>query len=256
MALDLTTALTTLGRHVVGNGTLTPTAAGLRLHNGGTTVNQYTNAQIDDYQPLRRAAFLHRPPLTMSLYARFSHNTDRLRGTAGFGFWNDPFGMSGLRRPTLPRALWFFFSDSASNMALALDVPGPGWKVATIDPWRWPFLLLAPTAPVAMPLMKLRLLYRRLWPIGQRAIGVHEALLTLDMTTWHHYQLVWQPDGVRFLVDGTLRLYANQAPAGPLGLVIWKDNQAMTVTPWSMPRHQLVACTAEQWLEIADLTIQ
>ncbi len=252
MSLDLTM----LSRHVVGSGTLTPIEAGLRLCNGQTSTEQYTNAQIDDYQLLRRAAFLHHPPLTMTVRARFSHNATELRGTAGFGFWNDPFGMSGPRRPTLPRALWFFFSGAASNMALALDVPGPGWKAATIDAQRWPFLLLAPTAPIAMPLMKLRPLYRRLWPIGQRAIGVHEALLTLDMTTWHHYQLEWQPESVRFFVDDTLILHADQSPRSPLGLVIWKDNQAMSVTPWSLPRHQIVTCAEEQWLEIADLTIK
>jgi hypothetical protein len=246
---------TGLSRHVVGNGTLTATGAGLRLHNGPTTRNQYTNAQIDDYQALSRAVFPHCPGVTMSLRARFSHNADQLRGTAGFGFWNDPFGMTGPRRPTLPRALWFFFSDSASNMALALDVPGPGWKAATIDAWRWPFFLLAPTAPIAMPLMNIKALYRRLWPLGQRAIGVHEAPLDLDMTAWHSYRIAWQPASVRFFVDETLVLHADQAPRGRVGLVIWKDNQAMTVTPWNLPRHQLVASAAEQWLEIADLVI-
>lgn len=38
-------------------------------------------------------------------------------------------------------------------MALALDVPGPGWKAATLDAWRTlPFLLSGSTAPLAMPL--------------------------------------------------------------------------------------------------------
>ena len=252
----MTLKLSALNRHVVGSGILIPTDMGLRLRNATITTNQYTNAQIDDYQLRRRAVFLHHPPLTMTLHARFSHNAAELRGTAGFGFWNDPFGMRGLRRPSLPRALWFFFSGTASKMALALDLPGPGWKAATIDAWRWPFLLLAPTAPIAMPLMNLRPLYRRFWPIGQRAIGVHEALLDLDMTTWHHYQMAWQPDALRFFVDGTRILHADQAVSGPLGLVIWKDNQAVTVTPWSLPRHQLVAHAEEQWLEVADLTIK
>lgn len=243
-------------QHMVGSGTLTPTTAGLRLHNGQTTTATYTNAQMDDYQTLPRRVFPHHPPLTLTLRARFSHQAHQLRGTAGFGFWNDPFGMTGSRRPTLPRALWFFFSDSTSNMALAQGVPGPGWKAATIDAWRWPFLLLIPTAPVAMPLMNINALYRRLWPIGQRAIGVHETLLALDMTAWHRYRIDWQPDYVRFFVDETLVLQTDQAPRGRVGLVIWKDNQAMTVTPWSLPRHQLVACGEAQWLEIADLTLE
>ena len=249
-------ALDKASSHIVGSGAIHPITDGLRLQNGPTSTGIYSNAQIDDYHPLRRAAFLQRPPLTFTVHARFSHHANALRGTAGFGFWNDPFGMSGPRWPTLPRALWFFFSAPPSNMALALDVPGPGWKAATIDAWRLPFLLLAPTAPFAMPLMNLRPLYRRLWPIGQRAIGVQECMLDLDMTVWHQYTIVWQPNHVRFLVDDRVLLQTNATPRGPLGLVIWKDNQAMTVTPWGLPRHQLVNCDDEQWMEIARVSIQ
>lgn len=243
-------------RHqLVGNGTLLPTATGLRFQNGATTTGRYTNAQLDDYQGLARTAFPWQPPLTLSLQARFSHEAAQLRGTAGFGFWNDPFGMTGARWPSLPRAVWFFFSAPPSNMQLAQGVPGPGWKAATIDAWRWPFFLLAPTAPVAMPLMRIAALYRWLWPIGQRAIGVHERLVEVPLTQWHTYQLTWGANQLHFVVDGTTVLTADQAPGGPLGLVIWKDNQAMTVTPWGLPRHQLVSCADEQWLEIADLQI-
>lgn len=244
-----------LYRYTVGNGTITTEDDAVRLCNGPTSRHAYTNAQFDDYQPLSRGDFLQRPPRTLSLRARFSHNAGDLRGTAGFGFWNDPFGMSGHRWPTLPRALWFFFSGTTSNMALAQNVPGPGWKAATIDAWRWPFLLLAPTAPLAMPLMKIPTLYKYLWPIGQRAIGVAENMVVLDMTRWHHYQIEWQPHSVCFAVDGRTILKTKCSPRGPLGLVIWKDNQAMTVTPWSLPRHQVVACNQEQWLELADVHV-
>lgn len=231
------------------------TVDGVRLHNESTTVTQYTNAQLDDYQGLARRRFPWSPPLTLTLQARFSHPIDQLSGTAGFGFWNNPFVMGAQRFPTLPRAIWFFFSSPPSDMALALDVPGPGWKAATIDAWRWPFFLLAPTAPVAMPLMRLQPLYRLLWPLGQRAIGVNEAMLALDMTQWHTYHLVWGVNKACFLVDDQLVLQCDQAPRGPLGLVIWKDNQAMTVAPWRLPTHQLVACGEAQWLEVADLAI-
>ncbi|MEZ4864267.1 MAG: hypothetical protein R3C14_23345 [Caldilineaceae bacterium] len=245
----------TLQRFVVGSGAIHATGTTIRLQNEATTTAAYTNAQLDDYQDLSRAAFPRQPPLAMTLQARFSHPVDQLRGTAGFGFWNDPFMPAMQRWPTLPRALWFFFSSPPSNMALALDVPGPGWKAATLDAWRWPFFLLAPTAPVAMPLMRWRPFYRRLWPIGQRAIGVCEALLMFDMTQWHTYTLTWESNRVRFAVNGVEVLCCDQSPGGPLGLVIWKDNQAMRVTPWSLPRHQLVGCAETQWLEIADLQI-
>lgn len=239
----------------VGDSQLIVTPAGQRLSHSPTTAGHYTNAQLDDYQGLARAHFPWRPPLTLTLRARFSHNANLLRGTAGFGFWNNPFAMGRQRLPTLPRAIWFFFSAPPSNMALALDVPGPGWKAATIDAWRWPFFVLAPTAPVAMPLMRIHPLYRLLWPIGQRAIGVHEALLSVDMTAWHTYSIEWGIKRARFLVDERLLLTCDQSPRGPLGLVIWKDNQAMTVAPWRLPHHQLVACETVQWLEVADLAI-
>jgi len=241
--------------HLVGGGELLSTATGLRLQHGATTTTRYTNAQLDDYQGLPRRNFPWQPPLTLALRARFSHAASQLRGTAGFGFWNDPFGMTGVRWPTLPRAAWFFFSAPPSNMQLAQGIPGPGWKAATIDAWRWPFLALAPTAPLAMPLMRIDPLYRWLWPIGQRAIGVHEQLLELPLTQWHTYQLTWGVNSVHFAVDGKIVLTASQSPGGPLGLVIWKDNQAMTVTPWGLPRHGLISCAADQWLEIADLQI-
>jgi len=244
-----------LQTHTVGAGRVLADGNGWRLYNAITTTAQYSNAQLDDYTGQPRHLFPWRPPLRLRLRARFSHPGDQLCGTAGFGFWNDPLLMGEPRLPTLPRALWFFFSSPPSNLALALDVPGPGWKAATIDGWRWPFLALAPTAPLAMPLMRIRTLYRRLWPIGQRAIGVHEALLPVDMTCWHTYCLEWHATTVRFLIDDHLMLAPDQAPRGPLGLVIWKDNQAMTLTPWSLPRQQLVACPAAQWLEVADLTI-
>ena len=239
----------------VGSGRVMTTMTGHRLGNGPTTANSYTNAQLDDYHGLARRHFPWRPPLHLTLQARFSHRENELRGTAGFGFWNDPFGAGIKRLPTLPRALWFFFSSPPSNMALALDVPGPGWKTATIDAWRWPFFGLVPTAPLAMPLMRLRSLYRLFWPIGQRAIAVHEALLTVNLTEWHSYRLEWYIGAARFWVDDHLVLATDQAPRGPLGLVIWKDNQAMAISPWSLPCHQLVACDEEQWLEVADLRI-
>lgn len=240
---------------LAGNSQLTPTPTGWRLQNGPTTTARYTNAQLDDYQGLPRRHFPWRPPLTLTLRARFSHPVAQLRGTAGFGFWNNPFGLGVQQWPTLPRAICFFFSSPPSDMALALGVPGPGWKAATIDAWRWSFFLLAPTTPVAMPLMRLRSFYHRLWPLGQRAIGVHETLLAQDMTQWHSYRLVWGVKEARFFVDDQLVLQCDQSPGGPLGLVIWKDNQAMTVAPWRLPSHQLVSCAEEQWLEVTDLSI-
>lgn len=239
-------------QHLTGQGAITCSDAGLHLINKGAEDHTYSNAQIDDYQHRTRRHFLWHPPLTFLIRARFS---PQLTGTAGFGFWNDPFAMTGGRTPTLPRAIWFFLSAPPSDLALAQNVPGWGWKAATIDAWRWPFLLLAPTAPVAFLLMRIPWLYRRLWPLAQAAIGVSEALLDVDMTQWHTYRLAWSQHQARFLVDEELVLECARSPRGPLGLVLWLDNQYMVVTPQGRFRHGLVAKSQEQWMHIEWLRI-
>jgi hypothetical protein len=193
--------------------------------------------------------------LCFTIRARFSHSVTQLQGTGGFGFWNEPFGFTQQRWPTLPRAIWFFFSSAASNMQLAYQIPGHGWKAATIDTWRWRFFCLLPTAPVGMFLMRNRWLYRWLWPFAQAAIQVSEALAPVDLTDWHTYTIAWGQRKASLLVDQQPILVCTTTPGGPLGLVIWLDNQAMTVTPWGLPHHQLVAATHHQWLEVAWLNI-
>ncbi len=216
---------------------------------------RYTNAQIDDYQGLPRRAFRWWPPLTLTVRARFSHTAGQLRGTAGFGFWNDPFMMTGARPPALPRAIWFFYASPPSDMKLALNTPGCGWKAATVDANRLPFYLLAPTAPLAMPLMAIRPLYRALWPIGQRAIGVSEALIEANMTAWHTYTLEWGTQQARFCIDDTVVLTCDTSPGGPLGFVMWIDNQAMIVTPWGRFGWRTLPIPTAQWMEVEQLVI-
>ncbi|MEZ4664655.1 MAG: hypothetical protein R2911_44550 [Caldilineaceae bacterium] len=257
--------------HLVGGGRAQIVDGALQLRKPVNDGHSYTNAQIDDYQTLRRRQFLWRPPLRLTICARFSHDLawaanetsashnnppPIATGTAGFGFWNDPFMMTGARWPTLPRAIWFFYSAPPSNMPLAMNVPGWGWKAATIDAWRWPFGALAPLAPVAMPLMRLNWFYRRFWPIGQRAIGVSERLIDLSTTVWRTYVIEWRQDSAHFQIDGETVLSCPTAPGGPLGLVIWIDNQYMVVTPWGALRSGLVATTAPAWLEIARVAIE
>ena len=231
------------------------TTDGLRFVNHKTANTQYINAQIDDYQHLARRDFLWQPPLTMVIQARFSHPRGVLNGTAGFGFWNDPFLMTGLRWPALPRVIWFFYSAPPSHMKLDMHAPGWGWKAGTLDALRWPFFALLPTAPLAVPLMNVDWLYQRCWPIGQRAIGVNEVLVPAEMTEWHTYALYWQPDSVRFEVDGQTILSSASSPKGPLGFVMWLDNQYMVVTPRGNFGAGLVTKDAEQWMEVQTLTI-
>jgi hypothetical protein len=178
-----------------------------------------------------------------------------LNGTAGFGFWNDPFMMSGSKWPALPRVVWFFYASPHSNMKLDLNTPGHGWKAASMDALRWPFFALAPTAPIAVPLMRIPALYRALWPVGQRAIGVSESLIPADMTDWHTYHMEWGRERAVFRVDDQIVLETLSPPRGRLGFVMWIDNQAMTITPQGAFGWRLVDVPERQWMEISGLEI-
>jgi hypothetical protein len=217
-----------------GSGRIIQQAHGLHLTLPAADAAHYHDAQISDYTG--KADFRWRPPLRMQVVAHYHTDnptpaTYPLVGTAGFGFWNHPFvpGERGLR---LPKAVWFFFSAPPSNMQLAQGVSGPGWKAATIDATRWQFLTLVPTAPIGLLLMRIPALYRRLWPIGQRAIGVSEHLLDSRLLLERHtYSLDWQAESVRFAVDGTTVHEAQVAIRGALGFIAWMDNQYAVVTP-------------------------
>ena len=241
--------------YTVGTGTLEPTGSSLRFVNATTTHQQMTNAQIDDYQGLPQRRYHWRPPLTMTVRARFSHPAGQLSGTAGFGFWNDPFMMTGRTWPALPRALWFFYASPPSDIVLDTQTPGHGWKAAVIDAARPSALLWAPLAPLVVPLMNVRPLYRKLWPHVRDALGVCEAAIEADMTAWHTYVLAWHQHSVCFHVDGAPVLACSAAPRGPLGFVMWLDNQYLVATPWGRFRYGWLTAPGRQWMEVDILSI-
>ncbi len=230
--------------------------SGLLLGNHRATTRLYTNAQIDDYRTRPRPDFPWRPPLRLTLRARFSHNSGQLTGTAGFGFWNDPLRMTGLRRLALPQALWFFYAGPDADMRLALDQPGWGWKAAVIDTRTRRFLSKAPLFALAAPLLRAQPFYRSLWPSLQEAAGIAEMPLHAPMVDWQIYTIDWQRDRVRFYLNGKLLMESDHAPAGPLGLVIWLDNQYLQFAPWGHFHWGLVAKEENQWLEIDWLAVE
>ncbi|MCO6451979.1 MAG: hypothetical protein J5I90_14445 [Caldilineales bacterium] len=243
-----------LNHVVAGSGTIVSEAGRLRLLNAATTTRTYSNAQIDDYQGLPRRRFRWRPPLTLTVQARFSEGQPP--GTAGFGLWNEPFSRQLNRLPAPPQAVWFFYASPPSDMRLALDTPGRGWKAAVIDANRLSFWLLAPFAPLGILVMRLPPLYRILWPIAQRAIGVAEASLAVDKTDWRSYQIEWGVHSTNFSVDGETVLAEAPSPRGPLGLVMWMDNQYMTVTTQGRFRSGLLASRDTRWLELGNVVIE
>lgn len=232
----------------VGGGRLIIGEQGLRLALLGASNTAYADAQIDDYARLPRRRFPWRAPLRMTVRARAS---GVLSGTAGFGFWNNPFSPFG-GWPAPPSAIWFFHAAPPSDMPLAGGVPGHGWKVATIDTARPAALALAPLAlPVAL-LNRVPPLQRRVWPPLQRHLRIAEATIPPLGAEWRCYTLEWLHNGARFLIDGESVLETACSPAGSLGFVAWIDNQWMVATPqgrfgWGLSNAQ------HEWLDLGSI---
>lgn len=220
------------------------------------TAQGYADAQIDDYGPAAgRRHYPWSPGTSLSLRARFSHGSDDLKGTAGFGFWNAPFGDPTVRRPALPQAVWFFFASHPSDLPFAASGPGQGWFAATIDAGTSCALLTAPLAPAVLLMNQSRRARARLWPWLRRRLQISFAPIESPMDRWHVYQLLWTPDGCTFSIDGELVLQTAYSPRGPLGFVCWIDNQYMVATAHGRFRWGTLATTDTQSLQIADLQL-
>ncbi|MEM8860627.1 MAG: hypothetical protein AAGD96_20085 [Chloroflexota bacterium] len=227
------------------------------------TQSGYTNAQIDDYGGRRRQEYIWRPDqhislsVSLSLEARFSHPANALEGTAGFGFWNAPFGDPTMPWPTLPKATWFFLSAPPGDLPLNPDGPGQGFFASTLDATTFKAISLAPLAPPVVLLNQLSGFKKRVWPRVQQALGMsYQQLDHINITEWHDYELNWRPDGCIFSVDGNIVLKTDQSPKGPLGFVCWIDNQYMAVTPTGRMSAGSRPIVKSQWLEIRNVSIQ
>lgn len=246
----------------LGGGSLEIVDAALRMGFNSAQQGQYTDAQIDDYGQQARAHFPWRPPLRMQVEARSSlpaastvtaQANAVLQGTAGFGFWNYPFSVRG-DILMLPEAVWFFYASPPSNMALVPGIPGWGWKAQVVHSMR-PGALLS-TVPMALS-TSLALLTGETRPAArwmQRLTGAHEALLDVDLTSWHTYALEWYRHEAIFQVNGQEVLRAPNPPTRPLGFVAWLDNQFAIATPRGSLRFGTVS-SGPQWFEITKLHI-
>jgi hypothetical protein len=79
--------------------------------------------------------------------------------------------------------------------------------------------------------------------------------LEVDVAQWHTYRLRWGPQGVEFAVDGENILETEVSPKGPLGLVIWIDNQFMAWRPDGSLRMGTLA-NPETGMEIRGLEVR
>ena len=243
-------------RWLQGTGRLESGESFLRLVTQDARAREYSDAQLDDYNLDPKAfkrRWLWRPPLKMSVRARASHS--KLVGTAGFGFWNDPFTLSG-GVTALPQAVWFFYASPPSNMALAPGVPGWGWKAAIVNVSFTNALLCGMPTAIAVMWARLTGRARSAARWVQRISGAQETLLQLDWTAWHTYGLDWQRDAAIFTLDDVQVLCAPHPPRGPLGFVTWVDNQFAVATPRGDFRFGTLDAPGKQWLELDWIKIE
>ncbi len=217
----------------------------------------YEVAQLDDYTGLSRSNFPWQPPASLALSARVSAN--HLPGTWGFGWWNDPFsadiglGAAGRRFPAPPNAAWFFYGSSQNYLALNDDHPTAGFLAATFSAPRLPWPLLTLSMP-ALPLLGLSPTARLVRRIAQRIVRDDAATVNTVPTRMHRYQIVWESDEVRFLVDDNLVFHTSVVPRGPLGAVLWIDNQYMRFPPDGKIRFGTLPHPGG-WLEVHDIAL-
>lgn len=248
----------------IGSATLRPVESALRMEVPSSQEGHYVDAQIDDYTGRVRSAFPWKPPLRMEVQARSSlpaattsstnESATILRGTAGFGFWNYPFSITG-DILLLPEAVWFFYASPPSNMMLVPGVPGWGWKAQVVHSMRFSTLTAAVLTALTVGWSRLsgNTVQAARWI--QKLSGAKEALITTRMDKWHTYILEWRHKEACFWVDGIQILSAQQPPTRPLGFVAWLDNQYAIATPRGTLRFGTVS-SGPQWFEIGSLRIE
>jgi len=216
---------------------------------------RYRLAQLDDYQGLPRRSHPRHAPLHLSLRARAS--AAEIPGTWGFGLWNDPFGTSlgfggGQRLPALPNAAWFFFASPENHLSLRDDLPANGGMAAAFRSAALPTPLLALGA-LGLPLLVIKPISRLLRRLGRRFVRQDTARLEINPAEWHAYELAWEPERTTFRLDGRSVLESKISPHGPLGLVMWVDNQYAAWHPDGRLRWGTLANREPAWLEVAEI---
>ena len=217
----------------------------------------YRVAQLDDYHNLRRTDFNWQQPLSFSCEIRASGQD--LPGTWGVGLWNDPFGFGiaqGAVRllPAFPNAAWFFFASEPNYLSFRDDVPAVGQLAGVFRSPKLPVWAFIPEGIVLAPLLLIPPAARWLRRLASNLIQEDAASLTLDPREWHHYQIDWGEDKVSFWVDGQTVFETDCLPNGPLGLVLWIDNQYAAWGPDGRLKYGTLQ-SQSAWIEIRELKV-
>jgi hypothetical protein len=159
------------------------------------------------------------------------------------------------RAPALPNTAWFFFASPPNYLSIRDDLPANGFLAATFSSPRLPGGLLALGLPAA-PLLAWPAFARLARRIGRGAVRQSAALLDVDPSQWHTYQIEWQAQQVVFSVDDRALHSTPVSPQGPLGLVLWIDNQYAAFTPTGRFGVGTLPTPAQACLELKDISVE
>lgn len=235
------------------------TSTGWRLQILAGDGGYYRLAQLDNYAALNRRGFPVTIPASLSLLCRSSSAS--LLGTWGFGLWNDPFtfslGLQGMawRLPILPNACWFFNASSENHLSFHDHLPGSGFMAQTFRSPRVPSILLMPEI-LGVPLLYVKTLSKWLRAISGKIIAEDSLLLDVDTTQWHAYSLSWDANSVIFSIDHSAVFHSSISPRGPLGLVIWIDNQYAAWTPAGKISMGTIQQKSPAWIEVEQVELK
>lgn len=239
-------------RFAIGHSEIEIAPGIARLIVDGAVDGELSDAEIDDHRTAPRWNLHWTPPLTLTVRARFSHPTGELRGTAGFGFWNDPFDWSGnVEAP--PNAIWFFYASPESDMAFVRDMQGHGWRAAFLNGGKADRVTMA----VGNALFKIPAMSKLIFSAAEKRMDAAEFLLDdVKMTEWHEYKIDWRAEEAIFTVDAVQVFRAKNPPNVPLGFVAWVDNNATTMGPGKDFAFDRIAVPEREWMELAYVKIE
>jgi hypothetical protein len=239
-------------RFCVGHADIEVEKGIARLIVNGAVEQHLSDAEIDDHRTVPRDKLEWRPPLRMRVRARMSHPSSEMMGTAGFGFWNDPFDWVG-NVETPPNAIWFFYASPQSDIAFDPSAAGNGWKAAVLNGGRAdPLTMAIGNFMFGLPGMS-KLIFR----LAQTRISANERVLGgISMNEWHDYQIDWLAKEARFSLDGVQIFASSSPPRMPLGFVAWVDNNAAVMGPGREFDFRRIAVPQRQFMELAYVRVE
>jgi hypothetical protein len=93
--------------------------------------------------------------------------------------------------------------------------------------------------------------------LARRFVSAHEApLADVALDVWHTYEIDWRFHEAVFVVDGHARLTSPAPGRGPLGFVMWVDNQYAIASEDGHFGFGISAVPEAQWLEVKDLRLE